>query len=61
LVLLCVRGSKRSEKKEQNSCTDETGWFHIHNLRYGNSCAPRLLRRAPRFFETLISWSTDVS
>ena len=30
LLLLCVRRSKGSEKKQQKSCGDESNWFHVY-------------------------------
>ena len=38
LLLLCVRGSNGSEKKEQNSRADKSNWFHECCLHYVISC-----------------------
>jgi hypothetical protein len=43
LILLSVRGSKDSEKKHQNSCTDKPKWFHKRSLHVGRGCCFLLL------------------
>jgi fatty acid desaturase len=42
-LLLCVRGSKGSEKKEQNSGADKCNWFHECCLQYGDLLRPSLV------------------
>jgi hypothetical protein len=46
LILLSVRGSKGSEKKEQNSRGDKSNWFHERFLQYGAFMHPSLARLA---------------
>jgi hypothetical protein len=36
VLLLCVRGSNGSEKKEQNSRADKSNWFHECCLRHAD-------------------------
>jgi len=40
LLLLCIRGSNGSEKKEQNSRVDKSNWFHECRLPYGDFMRP---------------------
>jgi hypothetical protein len=45
LLLMCVRGSSGSEKKQQNSRADKSNWFHGSYLQYGDfmrASAPKL-------------------
>jgi len=42
LVLLSVRVSKSSEKKEQNPRADNSNWFHVCCLQYGDFMHPSL-------------------
>ncbi|HXQ26854.1 MAG TPA: hypothetical protein VN822_10635, partial [Candidatus Acidoferrales bacterium] len=50
LILLCVRGSKASEKKEQKSRTDKTNSFHDVASITAIQCAPRSLSLARLLF-----------
>jgi hypothetical protein len=43
LLALCVGRSKGSEKKEQNSRTDKTTWFHDCCLHYGDFVRPSVV------------------
>jgi hypothetical protein len=42
LVLLCVRGNNGCDKKEQNSCSDKSNWFHEYASNYGDFMCPTL-------------------
>jgi hypothetical protein len=61
LLLLREGGSDGSEKKEQNSRADETGWFHICFLHAVISCVPRLWRQARLLcqFRSILASSTE--
>jgi hypothetical protein len=50
LALLSVRGSKSSEKKEQNSRADKSNWFHECFLQYGAFMHPSPARLARLLF-----------
>jgi hypothetical protein len=53
-VLLSVRGSKSSEKKEQNSRADKSNWFHECFLQYGVFMHPSLARLARLLFRIAV-------
>jgi hypothetical protein len=42
LVLLGVVGNNGCDKKEQNSCSDKSNWFHEYASNYGD-----FMRHAP--------------
>ncbi len=50
LALLSVRGSKSSEKKEQNSRADKSNWLHECFLQYGAFMHPSPARLARLLF-----------
>jgi len=59
LLLLSVRGSKSSEKKEQNSRADKSNWFHEYFLQYGAFMHPSLARLARLFVShRCLRWTT---